>query len=111
VQAAFAASAGGAAQPAASTPSGPKHVRFVYVAADPNTFGAARGREPYNDAGGADWKPFFPDNRTRVHPFLQNVVSNEEFGFSSDELPFSANLLAEIDDAWRRRQIVVLIVD
>lgn len=73
--------------------------------------GGARGRDPYVDVGGADWKPFFPENRTRVHTFLQNFVSNDELGFSSDELPFGPNLVAEIDDAWRRRQIVVVIVD
>jgi FxsC-like protein len=91
--------------------SGPKHVRFVYVAADPNVFGTARGSEPYVDVGGPDWKPFFPDQRMRVHTFLQNFVSTEELGFSSDELPFSANLITEIQDAWRLRQIVVVLVD
>jgi len=112
VPSAFAASVTGSGTRTAPTaPSGPKHVRFVYVAADPNAFGGARGRDPYVDVGGADWKPFFPENRTRVHTFLQNFVSNDELGFSSDELPFGPNLVAEIDDAWRRRQIVVVIVD
>ena len=36
---------------------------------------------------------------------------NDDLDFTSDELPFGPNLLAEIDEAWRRRQIVVLIVD
>lgn len=93
------------------TPSGPKHVRFVYLAANPDAFGNARTRDPYEEAGGGDWKPFFPDNRTPVHRLLQNFVSNDDLGFSSDELPFGPSLIAEIEDAWTRRQIVVLIVD
>lgn len=92
-------------------PSGPKHVRFVYVAADPQAFGNARRSDAYVDTGGSDWKPFFPVSTTRVHRFVQSVVANDELDFTSEEMPFGPNLLAEIDDAWQRRQIVVLIVD
>jgi FxsC-like protein len=95
----------------AQGPTGPKHVRFVYVAADPNAFGTARDHEPYIDIGGADWKPFFPDDKTRIHRFVQNFVSGDDLDFTSEELPFGPNLIAQIDDAWRKRQIVVLIVD
>jgi FxsC-like protein len=102
---------GGAAGAPAQVPTGPKHVRFVYVEANPAAFGAARAREPYVDTGGADWKPFFPDDTTRIHRFVQNFVSGDDLDFTSEELPFGPNLLAEIDDAWQKRQIVVLIVD
>jgi FxsC-like protein len=99
------------AAPAPTTPTGPKHVRFVYVAADPNAFGTARMAEPYADAGGPDWKPYFPHDKTRIHLFAQHLASSNPLGFTSEELRFSSNLLAEIDDAWAKRQIVVLIVD
>jgi FxsC-like protein len=92
-------------------PTGPKHVRFVYVAADPHAFGAARVPDPYVDAGGADWKPFYPDDKTRIHRLVQNFVSTDDLDFTSEEIRFSDNLLAEVDDAWAKRQIVVLIVD
>src|SRR5262245_48069576 len=52
--------------------TGPKHVRLVYVAANPHIFGAARNPEPYMENGGADWKPFFPDDQRRVHRLVQN---------------------------------------
>jgi FxsC-like protein len=93
------------------SPSGPKHVRFVYVAADPRAFGNARSSEAYLECGGADWKPFFPTHVARVHQFLQKVVSDDDIGFTSEELPLSPNLLAEMEEAWRRRQIVILVVD
>ena len=107
-----AAAAGGAAsaQPIAVS-AGPKHVRFVYVAADPLSFGAARGVEAYVDRGGADWKPYYPDDMTRIHRLVQNFVSSDDLDFTSEELPFGPNLLTEIGDAWQKRQIVVLIVD
>jgi FxsC-like protein len=105
----------GSAPPAAEivvpSPTGPKHVRFVYVAASPLQFGDARLPDPYVDVGGPDWKPFYPDSMARVHRFVQSIVANEDLDFTSDELPFGPNLLSEIDEAWRRRQIVVLIVD
>ena len=101
----------GAPPPPVASPTGPKHVRFVYVAASPNMFGNARDPDPYIENGGADWKPFYPQDPRRVHRLVQNFVSNDELDFTSEELPFSPNLLAQIDDAWRKRQIVVLIVD
>lgn len=107
--------AGSPAAPVPAAPivsrTGPKHVRFVYVAASPLQFGNARIPDPYVDVGGPDWKPFYPDNTARVHRFVQSIVANEDLDFTSDELPFGPNLLHEIDEAWRRRQIVVLIVD
>lgn len=102
---------GGDGLPAPIPPSGPKHVRLVYVAADPQAFGAARGNGPYVESGGPDWKPFFPADKTRIHRFVQNVVSADDLDFTSDEMRFGDNLIAEIEDAWRQRQIVILVVD
>ncbi|MGZ5131574.1 MAG: TIR-like protein FxsC [Caldimonas sp.] len=106
-----AAAAGGAAPAPLPSPSGPKHVAFIYVAAHPQAFGAARKAEPYVDVGGPDWKPFYPVSTTRVHRFVQSVVAGDDLDFTSEALPFGANLIDRIDEAWRQRQIVVLIVD
>lgn len=92
-------------------PSGPKHVFFVYVAADPAEFGAARPPEPYADSGGSDWKPYYPVDPTRVHLRLQNIASSEGLDFTSEELRFGDDLIERIDRAWQQRQIVVLVVD
>ena len=108
---AVAAAGGGAPVPVVPASAGPKHVRLVYVAASPSKFGTARNPDPYIENGGADWKPFFPDDQRRVHRLVQNFVSNDELDFTSEELPFSKSLIAQIDDAWAKRQIVVLIVD
>ncbi len=93
------------------SPSGPKHVSFIYVAAHPQAFGAARKADPYVESGGPDWKPFYPVQTTRVHRFVQSIVAGDELDFTSEAMPFGANLIARIDEAWRQRQIVVLIVD
>jgi FxsC-like protein len=92
-------------------PTGPKHVRLVYVAADPNTFGTARVQDAYMDVGGADWKPFYPAETTRIHRLVQNFVANDDLDFTSEELQFSHDLIDDVEDAWQKRQIVVLIVD
>ena len=100
-----------AAGPAPSPASGPNHVRFVYVAADPREFGDARSADAYLDFGGPHWRPFYPACSTHVHQFMQHLVSDEELNFTSDELPFGPNLIADIENAWKRREIVVFIVD
>jgi FxsC-like protein len=92
-------------------PSGPKHIRFVYVAESPNNFGAARSSDAYIDVGGPDWKPFFPAQSRPIHQVLQNFVSQDELGFSSDEVRFGADLIAQVEAAWNQRQIVVLVID
>lgn len=90
--------------------TGPKHIRFVFVAANPNSFGNARSPEPYLDNGGSDWKPYFPD-ASRIGPYVQNIVSANELGFTSDELLFSNNIIADIEKAQNERKIVILIID
>jgi FxsC-like protein len=90
--------------------TGPKHVRFIYLALDPASIGHSRSTEPYLDAGGVDWKPFYPDT-TPIHLFAQKVVASDELAFTSDAVPFGADLLDQIRQAWDARQIVVLVVD
>jgi FxsC-like protein len=98
------------AKPAAAAASGPKHVRFVYFAFDPASVGPARLKEPYQEVGGVDWKPFYPDP-TPIHLFAQKTVIGDELGFTSDCLPFDDDLLEQITAAWDARQIVVIVID
>lgn len=93
-----------------ATITGPKHVRFIYLAFDPNSIGGARSVEPYRDEGGVDWKPYYPDP-TPIHLFAQQVVTAGDLAFTSDAVPFAGNLLDEITRAWSARQIVVIVLD
>lgn len=95
----------------AKSSMGPKHVRFVFVAAEPSKLGNTRSVEPYLDAGGEDWKPFLPDESTAIGAFVQHIASDKELGFTSDVLRFTKNLRQEIESAWSDKKIVVLIVD
>jgi FxsC-like protein len=90
---------------------GPKHVTFIYVAAAPQSFGAARTADPYIESGGPDWKPFYPVDKTRVHLFLQRVAAGDDLAFTSEMMPFGPSLISRIDEAWDKRQIVVVVVD
>ena len=106
---------GGAPEPAPIVPLGsdvtePNRVHFIYVAADPRRFGNARAPDPYKEVGASDWKPFFPDTR-RIHRFMQGVVASDELDFTSDEVPFTPRLVEQIEAAWERRHIVVLVID
>jgi FxsC-like protein len=98
--------------PQLQTPqTGPKRVKFAYMAADPNSFGAARSPAAYQDAGGADWKPFYPTSSTPLHQELQLFVAGSDLNFTSDELKVGPGFIDEIDDAEKKRQLVVLFVD
>jgi FxsC-like protein len=96
---------------APTAPLGPKHVCFIYVAADPRAFGSARPHDAYVDSGAGDWRPFFPVDTVRVHQRLQNIASGEGLDFTSEEVPFGNDLILRIEQAWDRRQLVVLVVD
>jgi FxsC-like protein len=95
----------------ALNPDGPKHVHFVFVAANPRVFGAARQPDAYFASGAGDWKPFFPADLRPIQPLLQQVASHDDLLCSSDEVPFSPQLLEKIDEARERRQLVVIVVD
>jgi FxsC-like protein len=106
------AAPGAAAAPVpVSTPAGPRQVNFVYVAAHPDEIKGARAVASYADVGAGDWRPFFPTDARRVHPLMQNIASDPALDFSSIELPFGADLLQRVDEAWKQRQIVVIVVD
>jgi FxsC-like protein len=92
-------------------PSGPKHVHFVYVAASPARFGAARLAEPYVEEGGRDWRPFYPLDSRRVDPLLVQVAASNDLLFSVEYMAIDDKLIENIDQAWTRRQIVVLVLD
>lgn len=94
-------------QPTASS----RHVRFVFVAADPKKFGTARSPEPYLETGGYDWKPYYPDQKVSIGDFVHYVATQKELDFTSDDLPFSQSLRNEIEAAWKDGKIVVLLVD
>ncbi|TWO65499.1 TIR domain-containing protein [Caenimonas sedimenti] len=90
---------------------GPKHIRVVYVAANPQQLAGARTLEPYLDSGASDWKPFLPMQTTRIHAVFQHLASAEGLGFTSEELSFGPTLVQEVQKAWNLRQIVILLVD
>jgi FxsC-like protein len=93
--------------------SGSKHVSFVFVAGDPAKFGGLRQPEAYLQRGGPDWKPFHPMQPDRIARLVQHFVSEEEMDYDSDIVPFNENtdFVRLIQDAYRDRKIVVLIVD
>lgn len=94
-------------QPAASS----RHVRFVFVAADPKKLGNERSPEPYLETGGYDWKPYYPAKKISIGDFVHYVATQKELGFTSDNLPFNRSLRNEIKTAWKDGKIVVLLVD
>lgn len=92
----------------------PNHVRFVFVAAEPATFGTTRSPDPYQKRGRGDWKPFLPyKDENRIFRIVQQIVLDDPLGFTSDEIPFQSqlDLKAEVEKAWSQGQLVILLVD
>ena len=90
------------------------HIRFVFVAAHPASFGSTRSADPYRESGRGDWKPFLPyKNDNRIFRIVQQIVSEDPLAFTSDEIPFehSLDLRAAVDNAWSEGKLVILLVD
>lgn len=89
---------------------GPKFVRFVFIAGEPDQFPAgARRREFYLQFGGAEWKPYYPDAPRPIMSLAQNVAA--DLDIFSDELRLGENLAEEVRSAERDGSLVVLFVD
>jgi FxsC-like protein len=101
----------GERNPTSTSSPGVNHVRFTCVAAHPSELPDGLDREPYLETGAGDWRPFYPENQTRVLRLAQSIVASDELDYSSDELLLGNNFMAEIDRAWQQRQVVVIVVD
>lgn len=98
-------------KPASSTStSSTKHVRFIFVAADPAKFIGPRQADAYG-ARGSYWKPYHPTVSDRIGRLLQHFVSSEEMDFDSDIVEFGQDLVPVVQQAFDERKIVVLLVD
>lgn len=89
---------------------GPRYVRFVFIAGDPDEFPqGARRREFYLEYGHGEWKPYYPDVTRPIRSLAQTVAG--ELDIFSDELPFGPNLAEEVRAAEDARSLVVMFVD
>ncbi len=97
-------------QPSVTTPGSTKHVRFIFVAADPAKFVGQRQAGGYG-VKGSHWKPFHPHVTDRIGRILQHFVSSEEMDFDSEIVEFGQDLVGVVQQAYDERKIVVLLVD
>ncbi|GKS59433.1 hypothetical protein YTPLAS18_29600 [Nitrospira sp.] len=88
-----------------------RHVRFVFAALHPEHLSDGRNRNPYQDAGGPDWKPFYPDLQRRIGALAAHIVSDADLDFDSDQAQFSKGLADEVRAAFKEGKPVVVFVD
>lgn len=108
------AGAGDASPPAPLShgPSGPRIVHFVFVAGRPEELAASRRTvDAYLTEGGRDWKPFFPEVGRPLRAVAQQVASEAEMDFFSQELALDEALAEKVREAENKREIVVVFVD
>jgi FxsC-like protein len=96
--------------PATLRQKGPKSVRFVFIAGQPDQFPAgARQREYYLQLGGPEWKPYYPEASSPIMSLAQRVAADLEI--FSNELRVGENLAKDVRDAESEGSLVVLFVD
>lgn len=88
-----------------------RHVRFIFAALDPVHLGAGRNPTPYQDEGGADWKPFYPDHQRRIGPMATHIVSDADIDFDCDQIELSKDLAGAVRAALKEGKPVVVFVD
>ncbi len=90
---------------------GPNGVQFVFVAGKPDELRGTRSVDSYEQKGGRDWKPYYPQKLRPIGALAQGVAASEDLDFFSEELPFSAQLPQDVRNAENQANIVVLVVD
>ncbi len=106
------ANEGAGDQPARRTSGGPRHVHFVYCALAPHEAKQAGRKvlDPYGENGGAEWQPFYPEERS-VGAIAPQVAGSDEIGMIPHELPLSTDLENQVRHYEEKRQLVVLLLD
>ena len=97
--------------PAPGRPSFRRHVRFIFAALDPVHLGAGRNPAPYEDIGGPDWKPFYPDLQRRIGALAAHIVSDADLDFDSDQIELTNDLAGAVRSALKEGKPVVVFVD
>lgn len=83
---------------------------FVFVAAKPGEFPSdRRSVDRYKLRGGRDWKPFAPDSIETVGIIAQATAS--KYSFYYEELQLNGEIETQIEEAERRGEPVIVIVD
>ena len=99
------------ATPIPTQPGFRRHVRFIFAALDPVRLGAGRDPAPYQDTGGPDWKPFYPDLQRRIGALAAHIVSDADLDFDSDQVELTNDLAGAVRAALKEGKPVVVFVD
>jgi FxsC-like protein len=95
----------------AARPGFRRHVRFIFAALDPVHLGGGRDPAPYQDLGGPDWKPFYPDLHRRIGALAAHIVSDADLDFDSDQIEMTDDLAGAVRAALEDGKPVVVFVD
>lgn len=89
--------------------SGPKHVNFVIVAGSRDELASVRNCVESYGAESVDWMPYNPPDDRRISSYAQGVISRRDF--TSQLETIDSGLLAVLDRAATRNELVVILVD
>lgn len=85
-------------------------VDFFFIAGRRDELEAIRRKvNCYGRRGGIDWKPFEPLIDENVVITAQRIATKEKLAFSA--APLDGQLIDRLNEAWRQKRIVALIVD
>jgi FxsC-like protein len=93
--------------------TGPRSAVFIIVAAKPDEIATVGrlGTKAYENSGGGDWKPYFPEKSKRIYALAAHEATGDDLDFNPEEKPFTADLASIVLDAEAKRKIVIIIVD
>jgi FxsC-like protein len=93
-----------------ATPTGPRFVQFFFVAAKRSELaGVRQDLQFYGEEGGLDWRPYLPELAEEISIFAQQVATQQNLRYES--VPLGDDFADALEEAVRRRKIVVVVVD
>jgi FxsC-like protein len=94
-----------------ATRAASRRVCLVYAALDPASLGAGRSDAAYLDAGGSDWRPFYPKHERRIGAMAAHIVSDPELDYEPDAIALPDDLGAAVRAAGAEGKVVLVFVD
>lgn len=92
-------------------PSSFRKVKFIHAALAPQEIAGSRELNYYEELGGPDWKPFYPDSTRPIGAIAASIAASEGLDFTPGEMKVTEDLVKTVQLARDESAVVVILLD